>query len=71
MYGVGFLNEDEVMVCVVSVVKNFVKVDVSKVTATSAFAGDFGLDSLDIVEVVMVMEEEFVVEILDVEVDKI
>ena len=67
----GILNEDEVAARVVSVVKNFAKVDASKVTATSAFAGDLGLDSLDTVEVVMAMEEEFAVEIPDAEADKI
>ena len=70
-YGAGFLNEDEVTARVVSVVKNFAKVDARKVTATSAFAGDLGLDSLDTVEVVMAMEEEFAVEIPDAEADKI
>ena len=70
-YGAGFLNKDEVTARVVSVVKNFAKVDASKVTATSAFAGDLGLDSLDTVEVVMAMEEEFAVEIPDAEADKI
>ncbi len=53
------------------VVKNFAKVDATKVTPTSAFAPDLGLDSLDTVEVVMAMEEEFAVEIPDVEADKI
>ena len=53
------------------VVKNFAKVDAGKVTPTSAFAPDLGLDSLDTVEVVMAMEEEFAVEIPDVEADKI
>ena len=48
-----------------SVVKNFAKVDAGKVTP------DLGLDSLDTVEVVMAMEEEFAVEIPDAEADKI
>jgi NADH dehydrogenase (ubiquinone) 1 alpha/beta subcomplex 1 len=67
----GFLNKDEVTDRVVSVVKNFAKVDAGKVTPTSAFASDLGLDSLDTVEVVMAMEEEFAVEIPDAEADKI
>ena len=56
---------------VVSVVKNFNKVDPAKVGPSSSFGADLGLDSLDTVEVVMAMEEEFAVEIPDAEADKI
>jgi len=56
---------------VIGVVKAFAKVDAKKVTPTSAFGADLGLDSLDTVEVVMAMEEEFAVEIPDAEADKI
>lgn len=65
------MNKDEVTDRVVSVVKNFAKVDASKVSPTSAFGADLGLDSLDTVEVVMAMEEEFAVETPDAEADKI
>jgi NADH dehydrogenase (ubiquinone) 1 alpha/beta subcomplex 1 len=41
------------------------------VTPASSFSGDLGLDSLDAVEVVMALEEEFSVEIPDAEADKI
>ena len=71
MYGAGFLDKSEVPDRVVSVVKNFNKVDPAKVGPTSVFASDLGLDSLDTVEVVMAMEEEFAVEIPDAEADKI
>ncbi|KAJ1949863.1 mitochondrial acyl carrier protein, partial [Dispira parvispora] len=40
-------------------------------TPTSDFAKDLGLDSLDIVEVVMAIEEEFTVEIPDKDADEI
>jgi len=56
---------------VVSVVKNFNKVDPAKVGPNASFGADLGLDSLDTVEVVMAMEEEFAVEIPDAEADKI
>jgi len=52
-------------------VKNFDKVDASKVSATAKFSDDLGLDSLDAVEVVMAIEDEFAVEIPDAEADKI
>lgn len=44
---------------VIQVVKKFPKVDESKVTATATFTQDLGLDSLDVVELVMELEEEF------------
>lgn len=37
----------------------------------SSFVNDLGVDFLDIVELVMVLEEEFGIEILDEEVEKI
>ena len=43
----------------------------SKVTATARFKEDLDLDSLDGVEVVMAIEEEFNLEIPDSEADKI
>lgn len=42
-----------------------------QVTATATFEKDLGLDSLDVVELVMALEEEFGVEIPDSEADKI
>ena len=38
---------------------------------TQKFIEDLGLDSLDVVEVVMAIEDEFAVEIPDIEADKI
>ncbi|KAL7319481.1 mitochondrial acyl carrier protein [Mucor circinelloides] len=56
---------------VLDVVKGFEKVDPSKVTIDSVFVKDLGLDSLDAVEVVMAIEEEFSVEIPDKDADEI
>ena len=42
-----------------------------QVKPTSSFQGELGLDSLDTVEVVMAFEEEFSIEIPDIEADKI
>ncbi|KVI07507.1 acyl carrier protein 2, mitochondrial [Cynara cardunculus var. scolymus] len=67
----SFLDKSEVTDRVVTCVKNFQKVDPSKVTPTAHFQNDLGLDSLDTVEVVMALEEEFGFEIPDTEADKI
>ena len=46
-------------------------VDAEKVTEEASFIDDLGADSLDIVELVMAMEEEFEVEIPDEEAENI
>ncbi|KAE8349049.1 acyl carrier protein-like protein [Aspergillus coremiiformis] len=66
------LNKDEVEGRIVNLLKNFDKVsDASKINGTSHFANDLGLDSLDTVEVVMAIEEEFSIEIPDRDADAI
>lgn len=46
-------------------------VDQNEVTPTASFADDLGADSLDLVELVMALEEEFKIEINDEEAEKI
>lgn len=65
------LSFDEVQQRVLEVVKGFDKVDPEKVSPTANFQKDLGIDSLDAVELVMALEEEFIIEIPDVEVEKI
>ncbi|TXG48839.1 hypothetical protein EZV62_024714 [Acer yangbiense] len=67
----SFLDKSEVSDRVISVVKNFQKVYPSQVTPNAHFQNDLGLDSLDTVEIVMALEEEFGFEIPDNEADKI
>jgi acyl carrier protein len=45
--------------------------DVNEVTKTASLIDDLGADSLDVVELVMKMEEEFGIEIPDEEAEKI
>ena len=66
-----FLDPKEVTERIISVVKNFDQVDSNKVTDKVKFTDDLGLDSLDVVEVVMAIEDEFAIEIPDAEADKI
>ena len=46
-------------------------VDEAEVTPTASFVDDLGADSLDVVELVMALEEEFETEIPDEEAEKI
>jgi acyl carrier protein len=46
-------------------------VDEDQVTLNSSFVDDLGADSLDIVELVMALEEEFDIQIPDEEAEKI
>ncbi|KAL8500515.1 hypothetical protein ACS0TY_020197 [Phlomoides rotata] len=70
-HGDDHLDKQEVVDRVLDVVKSFPKVDPSKVTPDVHFIKDLGLDSLDNVEIVMALEEEFKLEIPDKEADKI
>ena len=65
------MDPKEVTDRVIEVVKNFEKVNGSKVNGSARFKEDLDLDSLDAVEVVMAIEEEFCIEIPDSEADKI
>ncbi|KAJ8084121.1 mitochondrial acyl carrier protein [Marasmius tenuissimus] len=65
------LSKQDIEARVLDVLKGFEKVDASKLAPTSHFSKDLGLDSLDAVEVVMAVEEEFAIEIPDAEADEI
>ncbi|KAG6809721.1 hypothetical protein H0H92_014996 [Tricholoma furcatifolium] len=65
------LSREAVQSRVFEVLKGFEKVNAEKLAVTSKFAEDLGLDSLDQVEVVMAVEEEFAIEIPDEEADAI
>ncbi|EWC47999.1 mitochondrial acyl carrier protein [Drechslerella stenobrocha 248] len=65
-------SKEDIQGRIVDLLKGFDKVtDPSKITSKSHFSNDLGLDSLDTVEVVMAIEEEFSVEIPDKEAEKI
>lgn len=54
-----------------SVIADQLGVDASEVTMESSFVDDLGADSLDIVELIMALEEEFDIEIPDEEAEKV
>jgi NADH dehydrogenase (ubiquinone) 1 alpha/beta subcomplex 1 len=70
-YATSGLSKEVITSRVLEVMKGFEKVDPTKISASSSFADDLGLDSLDAVEVVMAVEEEFSIEIPDAEADEI
>jgi len=53
------------------IIVNQLAIDESKITENSSFLDDLGADSLDIIELIMVFEEEFNIEILDKDAEKI
>lgn len=52
-------------------ISDILGVDAEDVTMESSFIDDLGADSLDIVELIMALEEEFDIEIPDEEAEKI
>ncbi|MEM6251499.1 MAG: acyl carrier protein [Cyanobacteria bacterium P01_D01_bin.156] len=56
---------DDILGKVQKIVSEQLGVDVAEVKAEASFANDLGADSLDTVELVMALEEEFDIEIPD------
>lgn len=52
-------------------ISDILGVDADEVSMESSFMDDLGADSLDIVELIMALEEEFEIEIPDEEAEKI
>ncbi|KAJ2763177.1 mitochondrial acyl carrier protein [Coemansia nantahalensis] len=67
----GELSRDDIQKRIYQVLQDFDKVKQDKISPSADFVKDLGLDSLDTVEVVMAIEEEFSVEIPDEEADNI
>lgn len=66
------LGREEATERIIELLEGYDKVDISKgITEQSSFVQDLGLDSLDVVEVVMELEHEFSIEIPDNEADSI
>jgi acyl carrier protein len=59
------MSQEEIFQKVKKIVAEQLSVDPEQVTPEASFANDLGADSLDTVELVMALEEEFDVEIPD------
>jgi acyl carrier protein len=64
---VAAFNEDRVK----EIIAKELEVDVKQLTSEAKFIEDLGADSLDIVELVMALEEEFGLDIPDEDADKL
>lgn len=59
------MSQDDILEKVKKIVADQLEVDLAKVKPEANFANDLGADSLDTVELVMALEEEFEIEIPD------
>ena len=53
------------------IIAEVLNVDVNEITKDTTFVDDLGADSLDIVELIMALEEEFDLEIPDADAEKV
>lgn len=65
------MSQDDIFTRVQKIVKEQLEVEESEVKPEANFANDLGADSLDTVELVMALEEEFDIEIPDEAAEKI
>ena len=65
------MNADEIFDKVKGIIVEQLGVAESSVTLEASFIDDLGADSLDIVELIMALEEEFDMEIPDADAEKI
>ncbi len=65
------MSQSEIFAKVKKIVNDQLSVEADKITPEANFANDLGADSLDTVELVMALEEEFDIEIPDEAAEKI
>ena len=69
--GVIQMNQDEIFDKVKEIIIEQLGVTESAITTEASFIDDLGADSLDIVELIMALEEEFDLEIPDGDAEKV
>lgn len=65
------MTKDEILKKVQEITSEQLGVDESQITPEAKFVDDLGADSLDTVELIMALEEEFNLEISDEEAEKL
>ena len=65
------MSKDAIFEKVKEIIVDQLGVDADEVVAEASFIDDLGADSLDIVELIMALEEEFDIEIPDEDAEKI
>ena len=65
------MSENEICEKLKKIIKNQLSIEEEKITMEATFIDDLSADSLDIVELIMNIEEEFDMEIPDGEAEKI
>ena len=65
------MNTSEIRDKIVEIIANQLGIDQEDITPEASVVDDLGADSLDVVELIMALEEEFNIEIPDEEAEKI
>ena len=69
--GVILMSSEEIFANVKDIIIEQLRVPESTITTEASFIDDLGADSLDIVELIMALEEEFDLEIPDSDAEKV
>ena len=69
--GVYLVNSEDIFEKVKEIIIEQLGVSETSITTEASFIDDLGADSLDIVELIMALEEEFDLEIPDIDAEKV